>query len=139
MNRRFSIPILFSFIILGFGCNQGKQHRPKHPKLLGAQSVYVGEPMDPEAAKYVQLANSDNVKIEKREHYMIVTAWYIANACGKSIPDLNFKNDTINLTYNETSEELCMSVSIEEITYFVDNRDDKNWKIIKTNSYPFSW
>ena len=130
MTKFSYILTLYILALLCFGCRQN-QDSLKHAKLLGSQSAYVGEPMDPDAAKYEKLASSDKVKIENREHYMILTTWYIVNACGNCIPNLDVRNDTINLIYKETSEELCMSLSIEEVTYFIDNRNEKNWVVIK--------
>lgn len=134
-----SVVTLFGFIL--FSCNQkaeipDKQANEKeqieiHSSLLGVGSVFVGEPGIEEFKKQQRLADNKTVKIRYHEEYVIATTWFIVNACGNDVGNIQISNDTIKLLYQQKAEELCASGDIEKVTYFIDNPDKKKWKIIQ--------
>lgn len=136
----FSIPIshlksktmyLLMISTLILSCSTPKQEMVIHSRLIGAYAYDVGEPTDPEAQKFDQLANDEKIEINSGDQYIAVTTWYIVNACGSCQANIDIRNDTIQLIYKDTAEELCMSQSIEQVTYFIENPSSKKWLFLK--------
>ena len=128
--KLIKLGIPFMVITLCYACAPKEPEVVIHPLLIGAKSHEVGEPVDPESKKYNQYAEKEKVTVKQADGYLIATTWNIVNACGKRRANLSVSNDTINLIYKETSEELCMSVAIDEVTYFINNPENKEWVIL---------
>lgn len=130
MSKKIILLIITQALILS-SCGTSEDEVVLNSMLIGAKSHYVGEPTDPESHKYNQLANQGKVEIKIEKGFIMATTWYIVNACGNGQANLKTRNDTIELLYQETSEELCMSLSIDEVTYVIDNPENKEWVILK--------
>lgn len=117
--KTISIALLVS--VGYFGCSKSKSVYQKHEKLIGVQSIYVGE--DPTIAERP-------MKVKYTEEYLTVSVWEILNACGKYDRNIQISNDTIFLSKELTSDVVCASLRVDKTTYFISNPEKWNWVIV---------
>jgi len=103
---------------------ENKNHRNK--ELIGFKSIEVGEP----GHKYGignYTFNTKRIYTKYVEDIIIVKTFEEVNACPKFYMDIKYKNDTIILSYDLISDNLCKSLRIDELTYIIDNPKKKKW------------
>lgn len=127
------LPHLIVGLMMLTSCSESNNDLPINSRLLGTKSSFMGEPTDPHSRKYEKLADEGKIVVDYENQFLIATTWHIINACGKRMTNLKTKNDTIQLMYYETAEELCMSQSIKEVVYFIDNPENKKWVFLNVN------
>ncbi len=125
---------LLTLILFIASCNtvsEKKETESRHEKLLGFKTSFIAELGEEE---YFQL--EDEVKSGKIETKFINDIIYVSyyeelNACGKYDGDLEIKNDTIFLKVKLISDEVCTSLSINKVTFLIDNPGQSQKVIIR--------
>lgn len=112
-----------------FSCKSEKKKRNKN--LLGFKISFIDELG---AENYDFLKNKvdqDPIETKYINDIIYVSYYQELNACGKYDGNIEISNDTIKLQTILISNEVCTSLSIEKITFLIDNPDEKKKIIIK--------
>jgi hypothetical protein len=128
----YILTILLAFSSCNYTTNKAKSKtEPKNKRLLAFKTSFIAELGD---EKYDQLEKEGKIgKIETKYINDIIYVSYYEelNACGQYDGNIEIISDTIKLRLNLISDELCMSTSIEKLTFIIDNPGEKKKVIIK--------
>jgi len=109
-----------------FSCNP-KNKIEKHENLIGFKSEWIGELGDDKYIIAEPFAANNKIETKQIEDILIVKSWQFTNTCGKYEENIFISGDTITLELNLISDEVCTSMSIEKLTYLIDNPEKKKW------------
>jgi hypothetical protein len=128
------IYILTSLLILS-SCSQTNTDKEqltqtKNKKLIGFKTMFLSELGDDKYDNLKEELNKEKIEIEYLNDIIYVSYLDELNACGQYDGNIETTGDTIKLSVELTSDEVCASTSIERITFFIDNPDGK-MKMIK--------
>ena len=102
-----------------------------HKNLLGFKTSFLAELGD---GKYEELENKVEKGIIETKYIndIIYVSYYEElNACGQYAGNIEISNDTIKLGVNLVSDEVCTSLSIEKLTFLIDNPTENKRVIMK--------
>jgi hypothetical protein len=122
--------VLLSIFFFNSSCENKKKSLINKNLLLFKQN-FIGELGSEEYDKFEKLAVKNKLEIKYLNDVVYVSFLEITNACSSFKGDINIKNDSIYLTYNTISDEVCTSTTITRFTYIINNNEEKKYKIIK--------
>jgi hypothetical protein len=132
MSKAHLLPLLLAIALCS--CKNFEPEFEKHEKLIGVQSTFVGEESDPASAPIIQKIENESIVVDYQEQYLTASFWFKANACGIYRKNISVSNDTIKLEITSKQDDLCESIELRKITYFIENEKDERWVILRSKT-----
>jgi hypothetical protein len=104
MSKAHLLPLLLAIALCS--CENFEPEFEKHEKLIGVQSTFVGEESDPASAPIIQKIENESIVVDY----------------------------TIKLEITSKQDDLCESIELRKITYFIENEKDERWVILRSKT-----
>lgn len=102
----------------------------RNKDLIGFKADFLAEDGDDKFDSLSLELEKKYTEIKYINDIIYVSFLIETDACGQYFGNILVSNDTINLTYDLCSDEVCTSLAIKKLTYLINNRAMKKFKII---------
>lgn len=129
----YALILLSIELLAGCGSKAADSLPPRHARLLGFKSVFIADEGDEAAHRKPTLTSKlqrKSIDVKQFRDILYISLPCYANACGSYDGNIRISHDTIYLNYNLTSDEVCASGRIDQLTYLVDNPKRLSYKVI---------
>jgi hypothetical protein len=124
---------ILGLVTLLWSCGTSTTRENKrHKDLLWSRQNFVAEctGADNVYDSINNIADSHPVDFKYLDNLIIVSAYFMTDACGKYEPNIRINKDTVVLLFRLVSDRACSTAAYYKVDYVINNPQRKKYKII---------